>query len=101
MAYVIQPAPIPIVPVHGGGQFPVRRIYCVGRNYVEHAQEMGHSGREPPFFFTKPGDTVVPVAEGETGRIALPEPDQELPSRDRTRGGARQGRARHPCQRCR
>ena len=72
MAYVIQPAPIPAVPVHGGGQFPVHRIYCVGRNYVEHAQEMGHSGREPPFFFTKPADTIVPVAEGETGRIAYP-----------------------------
>jgi fumarylpyruvate hydrolase len=72
MAYVINPGPIPTVPVHGGGQFPVRRIYCVGRNYVEHAQEMGHSGREPPFFFTKPGDTVVPVPEGETGRIAYP-----------------------------
>ena len=72
MAYVIQPAPIPAVPVHGGGQFPVRRIYCVGRNYVEHAQEMGHSGREPPFFFTKPADSIVPVPEGETGRIAYP-----------------------------
>ena len=37
----------------GGGSFPVHRIYCVGRNYAEHAQEMGHSGREPPFFFMK------------------------------------------------
>ena len=72
MAYVIQPAPIPVVPVQGGGQFPVHRIYCVGRNYVEHAQEMGHSGREPPFFFTKPADAIVPVAAGETGRIAYP-----------------------------
>ena len=65
------PAP-PTVPVAGGGVFPVRRIYCVGRNYVEHAQEMGFSGREPPFFFMKPGDAVVPVAEGETGVIDYP-----------------------------
>jgi fumarylpyruvate hydrolase len=47
------------VPVDGGGAFPVRRIYCVGRNYAEHAQEMGYSGREPPFFFMKPADAVV------------------------------------------
>ena len=57
------PMPVPaVVPVAGGGVFPVRRIYCVGRNYVEHAQEMGFTGREPPFFFMKPGDAVVPVA---------------------------------------
>ena len=61
-----------MVPVKGGGEFPVHRIYCVGRNYVEHAQEMGHTGREPPFFFTKPADAVVYVPEGETGRIDYP-----------------------------
>ena len=72
MAYVFDPAPIAAVPVRGGGQFPVHRIYCVGRNYVEHAQEMGHTGREPPFFFTKPADTIVPVPDGETGRIDYP-----------------------------
>jgi len=72
MAHVIQAAPITVVPVKGGGEFPVHRIYCVGRNYVEHAQEMGHTGREPPFFFTKPADTVVYVPEGETGRIDYP-----------------------------
>ena len=48
------------VPVAGGGLFPVRRIYCVGRNYAEHAREMGHDpDREPPFFFTKPADAVL------------------------------------------
>jgi fumarylpyruvate hydrolase len=72
MTYVFKPAPVPVVPVHGGGEFPVHRIYCVGRNYVEHAQEMGHTGREPPFFFTKPADAVVYVPEGETGRIQYP-----------------------------
>ena len=67
------PMPVqPSVPVAGGGAFPVRRIYCVGRSYVEHAQEMGFTGREPPFFFLKPGDAVVPVAEGETGAVDYP-----------------------------
>ncbi len=40
--FVIAPPAIPFVPVQGGGRFPVRRIYCVGRNYAEHAREMGH-----------------------------------------------------------
>ena len=58
--YVFPPAPQPAVPVEGGGLFPVRRIYCVGRNYAAHAREMGDTGREPPFFFAKPADAVVP-----------------------------------------
>jgi fumarylpyruvate hydrolase len=63
----------PIIPIAGGADaFPVRRIYCVGRNYAEHAKEMGASGREPPFFFAKPGDAVVPVPEGIAGRVAYP-----------------------------
>ncbi len=58
--YVIAPPPQPMVPVAGGGMFPVRRIYCVGRNYAEHAREMGHDpNAEPPFFFSKPADAVV------------------------------------------
>ncbi len=66
-------APVPtVLPVAGGGDFPVHRIYCVGRNYAEHAQEMGHSGREAPFFFLKPADVVVPVAEGAVGEMAYP-----------------------------
>ena len=65
------PAPITI-PVAGGGSFPVRRIYCVGRNYEEHAKEMGFTGREPPFFFMKPADAIVNVAEGTIGEIAYP-----------------------------
>jgi fumarylpyruvate hydrolase len=50
----------------------VHRIYCVGRNYADHAVEMGFSGREPPFFFMKPADAVLPVAEGQTGQMAYP-----------------------------
>lgn len=49
----------PAVSIVGGGTFAVHRIYCVGRNYAEHAREMGHSGREAPFFFMKPADAVV------------------------------------------
>jgi fumarylpyruvate hydrolase len=69
---VLPAPPVPVVPVVGGGLFPVHRVYCVGRNYAEHAQEMGHSGREPPFFFLKPADTLVCVADGDTGAIDYP-----------------------------
>jgi fumarylpyruvate hydrolase len=72
MSFVITPPVQPAVPVAGGGLFPVHRIYCVGRNYAEHAQEMGFSGREPPFFFLKPADAVLPVADGATGEMAYP-----------------------------
>ncbi len=76
---LVIPLPAPtLVPVLGGGSFPVHRIYCVGRNYAEHAQEMGFSGREPPFFFLKPADTVVPVPVGEAGHIAYPSLTQDL-----------------------
>ena len=77
MAYVIAPPPVASVPVKAGGTpstelFPVHRIYCVGRNYVEHAIEMGHSGREAPFFFMKPADAVLPAAEGTTVEMRYP-----------------------------
>ena len=60
-AYVITKPPRISVPVHGGTErFPVRRIFCVGRNYAAHAREMGGDpDREPPFFFTKPADALV------------------------------------------
>ncbi|MCK8783378.1 fumarylacetoacetate hydrolase family protein [Roseomonas sp. NAR14] len=59
--YVIAPPVIPAVPVAGTSQmFPVRRIFCVGRNYADHAIEMGSDpNREPPFYFTKPADAVL------------------------------------------
>ena len=48
------------LPTSTGGRFPVRRVYCVGRNYAAHAREMGHDpDREPPFFFTKPATALV------------------------------------------
>jgi fumarylpyruvate hydrolase len=52
--------------------FPVHRVYCVGRNYADHAKEMGFTGREAPFFFCKPADAVVPVPHGETGAVPYP-----------------------------
>ena len=72
MSFVITPPAVVSVPVAGGGEFPVHRVYCVGRNYAEHAQEMGFTGREPPFFFLKPADAVVPVADGATAEIEYP-----------------------------
>jgi fumarylpyruvate hydrolase len=59
--WAFAPPPQPSVAVAGTtARFPVRRIFCVGRNYAEHAREMGHDpDREPPFFFTKPADAVV------------------------------------------
>ena len=64
MAFVFPPHLLAALPVAGSADsFPVRRVYCVGRNYADHAREMGAleqaEGREPPFFFMKPGDTVV------------------------------------------
>ncbi len=71
MSYVIPP-PAASRARRRRRRFPVHRIYCVGRNYDEHAEEMGFTGREPPFFFMKPADAVVPVSRGETGTMAYP-----------------------------
>lgn len=70
VATVVPAAAQPSVPVAGSDAvFPVRRIWCVGRNYAEHAREMGADPeREAPFFFAKPGDAVVPGG----GEIAYP-----------------------------
>jgi len=57
--------------------YPVHRIYCVGRNYADHAREMGASGREEPFFFCKPADAVLPLA-GDGDVIAYPDLTDDL-----------------------
>ena len=73
MSFVITPPAAVSVPVVGQtARFPVRRIYCVGGNYEEHAKEMGFTGREPPFFFMKPADALVVVDEGTTGKMPYP-----------------------------
>ena len=72
--YVFEPqAPVTVPVVGCDEQFPVRRVYCVGRNYAAHAREMGFDpDREPPFFFCKPADAVVPVAAGQTLELPYP-----------------------------
>ena len=73
MSYVFTPPATVSLPVVGhSDRFPVHRIYCVGRNYAEHAQEMGHSGREAPFFFMKPADAVLLATPGSA--VAMPYP---------------------------
>ena len=73
MSYLFSPTPVVSVPVVGKAEtFPVHRIYCVGRNYEEHAKEMGFTGREPPFFFLKPADSLVVVQTGQTGAMPYP-----------------------------
>ncbi len=68
-SFVLPAPPVVSLPVAGDSRrFPVRRIYCVGRNYAAHVREMGGDEREPPFFFQKPTDSVV--ESGAT--IALP-----------------------------
>ena len=60
-SYVIPPPKPAAIAVAGTEKvFPVRRIWCVGRNYEEHIREMGHDVRDPPFFFAKPADAIVP-----------------------------------------
>lgn len=75
VALVFPALPTVTLPVTGRAErFPVRRIFCVGRNYAEHASEMGNDPTEAPFFFTKPADAVV-----ESGsRIPYPTATQNL-----------------------
>ena len=65
MTQTVIPAPAPVtIPVEGGGLFPVRRVYCIGRNYAAHVVEMGGTpGREPPFFFQKNPDNLDPSGQ--------------------------------------
>jgi len=73
MSFVFTPPPVVSVPVVGRAErFPVHRIYCVGRNYEEHAKEMGFTGREPPFFFLKPADAIVVADPGKIAVIPYP-----------------------------
>jgi fumarylpyruvate hydrolase len=74
MNYVFEPEAQVAVPVVGTEKlFPVRRVYCVGRNYAAHAREMGFDpDREPPFFFCKPDNSIVVVPFEETGEIHYP-----------------------------
>ena len=69
MNYVFPPAaPVALSVVGSASVFAVRRVYCVGQNYADHAAEMGGDGRQPPFFFGKPADALVPGG----GDVAYP-----------------------------
>ncbi|MCO5121867.1 MAG: fumarylacetoacetate hydrolase family protein [Burkholderiaceae bacterium] len=74
MANVVPMSDPALAEVRGGrDRFPVRRVYCVGRNYAAHAREMGFDpDRDPPFFFCKPADAVVSVPEGSVASIPYP-----------------------------
>ena len=91
MSYVFAPADPVAVPVAGSAdRFPVRRVYCVGRNYAAHAREMGFDpDREPPFFFCKPADAVVPVAPDTT--LSQPDPPETAHRADEIGRGAALG----------
>ncbi len=79
MHYLFTPPAPTSLPIVGSDQrFPVRRVFCVGRNYAEHAKEMGFTGREAPFFFMKPADALLVVEAGQTGRMAYPSLTQDL-----------------------
>ena len=79
MTYVVAAPETVSLPIAGSSdRFPVRRVYCVGRNYEAHAKEMGFTGREPPFFFMKPADAVVPVPAGSVGEIDYPTLTRDL-----------------------
>jgi fumarylpyruvate hydrolase len=71
--YLFPPEPQVAVPVVGtDAVFPVRRIYCVGRNYAAHAREMGADERDPPFFFCKPDNAIVVCPPGRAVDVAYP-----------------------------
>ncbi len=77
--FAFTPPPPPAIAIDGTeAVFPVRRIYCVGRNYAAHAREMGGDDRDPPFFFSKPADAVVNCPPGQTVAIAYPGATSDL-----------------------
>ena len=76
MTYAVPFMGVPVLPVAGSSdEFPIRRIFCVGRNYAAHAREMGADpDREPPFFFMKPADAIVPLG----GKVPYPPATNDL-----------------------
>ena len=73
MSYVFAPpAPVSVPLVGRAERFPVHRVYCVGRNNEDHAKEMGHTGREAPFFFLKPTDAVLVATPGNPAVMPYP-----------------------------
>jgi len=72
-SYAVPVSPVVALPIVGSSElFPARRVYCVGRNYAEHAKEMGYTGREDPFFFCKPADALVVIPADQPGQMPYP-----------------------------
>jgi fumarylpyruvate hydrolase len=92
VAFVIPELPRAAIPVEGTHElFPVRRIFCVGRNYAEHTREMGGDpNREPPFFFAKPADAIVPMGGKLSFPIATKDLHYEVELAVALKGGGRQ-----------
>src|ERR1700694_623028 len=92
MTFVIPEPPRATIQVEGSQDlFPVRRIFCVGRNYAEHTREMGGDpNREPPFFFTKPADAIVPMGGKLSFPIATKDLHHEVELAVALKGGGRQ-----------
>ncbi len=82
MHYIFPPMSVVGLPIHDTDQFfPVRRVYCVGRNYADHAREMGSDPtREPPFFFCKANDaqSIIPVSPNQVNDLPYPPKTQNL-----------------------
>lgn len=79
MSFIFEPALITSLPIVGlSARFPVHRVFCVGQNYAKHAQEMGASGREAPFFFMKPARSIIPVEADHVQPVPYPEGTKEL-----------------------
>lgn len=79
MDFVFPPGPVVALPVRASNAwFPVHRVYCVGRNYAEHAKEMGENTRAAPFFFMKPADAVLPVLDGRIREMPYPSMTTDL-----------------------
>ena len=82
MNYIFPPMSVVGLPIHDTDQFfPVRRVYCVGRNYADHAREMGSDPtREPPFFFCKANDaqSIIPVSPNQVNDLPYPPKTQNL-----------------------
>ncbi len=80
MRFAFTPSPQATVPVAHQDNlfFPVHRIYCVGRNYLDYVKEVGGNEREAPFFFMKPADAVLPVPAGLVGEMPYPDMTNDL-----------------------
>lgn len=90
MGFAIPAPPVTTIPVIGGEPFPVRRIYCVGRNYAAHAREMGHDpDREDPFFFMKPADAIVPTGSTISYPVKTKDYQHEIEMVVALKGGGR------------